>query len=480
LASRKSNFFIPAAGQEQVGGLPLTDHEIRFIAWVMTDGSINPLNGQIRISQAEHQPYHEQIENTLKGCGFKYGIYRQFGKSNFRRRSAMLTYTISKGQPRGRDSHLSGWERLEPYLSKDFSPLLDGLSAAQLAVFLETINFADGFKQHVAYVSKGRAWTRRGYCIIDGNGSFADRLQSLCVCRGWRCNVTAATTDKGHPIYRIHIRNERERSVGGQTTGTYDGRPTLRAVETMPGETVWCVQNELGTLVTRRNGKVSILGNCIGRALRLAPGKEDALILDYAPLEARNLVMMGDVLGVDARKDAYIKDSEEEGEVIGGFTFDQHGFKWLEGNPMEIISRQLDYLQMSAFAWHKGPDGWLTLGLGEGEDKIERTLAISAPDKETGNCRLYLVAKREGERMHQTYLVMTDTFEACSEKADWVIARRQNMVLAARNRSWRKQCASSKQMNFAQRLGVWQAGMSKGLCAEAITHKLALRAILRH
>ena len=235
-----------------------------------------------------------------------------------------------------------------------------------------------------------------------------------------------------------------------------------------------------GIHMVRPTKSDALYQQCIGRALRLAPGKEDALILDYAPLEARNLVMMGDVLGVDARKDAYIKDSEEEGEVIGGFTFDQHGFKWLEGNPMEIISRQLDYLQMSAFAWHKGPDGWLTLGLGEGEDKIERTLAISAPDKETGNCHLYLVAKREGERMHQTYLVMTDTFEACSEKADWVIARRQNMVLAARNRSWRKQCASSKQMNFAQRLGVWQTGMSKGLCAEAITHKLALRAILRH
>ena len=38
----------------------------------------------------------------------------------------------------------------------------------------------------------------------------------------------------------------------------------------------------------------------IGRALRPVPGKSDALILDYAPAESRNIVMAGDVLGVDA------------------------------------------------------------------------------------------------------------------------------------------------------------------------------------
>lgn len=40
------------------------------------------------------------------------------------------------------------------------------------------------------------------------------------------------------------------------------------------------MRTKFGTLVTRRNGKVAILGNC-GRGFRLAPGKTDCLVLDY-------------------------------------------------------------------------------------------------------------------------------------------------------------------------------------------------------
>jgi len=45
-------------------------------------------------------------------------------------------------------------------------------------------------------------------------------------------------------------------------------------------ESVWCLTTERGTLVTRRNGKVAVVGNC-GRGFRLHPGKENCLILDY-------------------------------------------------------------------------------------------------------------------------------------------------------------------------------------------------------
>ena len=109
----------------------------------------------------------------------------------------------------------------------------------------------------------------------------------------------------------------------------------------------------------------SLYTQIIGRALRPVPGKVDALILDYAPLEARDIVMAGDVLGVEAKKEVYIKESEEPGEVIAGFTFDGE-VKWLDGSPMELISRSLDYLNLSPWVWTKEPDRLADPAAGQG------------------------------------------------------------------------------------------------------------------
>jgi superfamily II DNA or RNA helicase len=211
----------------------------------------------------------------------------------------------------------------------------------------------------------------------------------------------------------------------------------------------------------------------IGRALRTAPGKDSALILDYCPVEARNICMLGDVLGVDMRKDAYIKDDQEVGAVIAGFTFDGN-VKWLLGDPAEIISRELDYMELSPFSWHRG-DGWLTLGLGEASDGKERTLAISPVDAD-GFVRLYIVARARYNRSGSTTeIVQRGTFEVVSEEAQRWIEKYGNIALVSKERDWRKQAASDAQRSFATALKVWRQGMSKGECAQAITHSLAVR-----
>lgn len=217
----------------------------------------------------------------------------------------------------------------------------------------------------------------------------------------------------------------------------------------------------------------------IGRALRLLPGKIDALILDYAPVESRNIAMLGDVLGVDASKLAYLKqDVEQPGEVIAGFTFDGNDVKWLEGNPMEIVSRRLDYLGSSPWRWSQrgGQTGPMVLGLGQGEDGIDRTVVISAPAEVM---TVFLCAKRPEERWHKAYKVMTGSFEVCSEWANDYVEKRGNAVLAKKAARWRNDAASEGQATFAKRLGVWVDNMTKGDCAEAITCKLALDAVKR-
>jgi len=215
----------------------------------------------------------------------------------------------------------------------------------------------------------------------------------------------------------------------------------------------------------------------IGRALRILPGKTDALILDYAPVDSRNIAMLGDVLGVEAQRAAYVKESEEPGEVIAGFTFAGET-KWLAGNPMEIVSRTLDYLNLSPWRW-SAPDGKagpIVLGLGVGDDGTDRTIVISKP---ADVMQVWLVAKRDGERWHVAYPVASGTFEECSEWATDYADKRGNAILARKQASWRSAPPSDGQINFARRLGVLRDGMTKGEVAEAITCKLALDAVAR-
>ena len=213
----------------------------------------------------------------------------------------------------------------------------------------------------------------------------------------------------------------------------------------------------------------------IGRALRVFPGKEDALILDFCPVEKRNIVMAGDVLGVPlARRDA-ITDPEkrERGDVSGGFTFDGQ-FTCMDGSPVEIISRQLDYLDASPWSWYRR-DGWLTLGLGEASDEIDRTLVITPPN--AGELSLYGVARYpSGHR--QAYHLGSGSFEDLSTLADAFIEKHGNASLAMRARSWRREPPSDKQLAFARRLkGALKPGMSKGELAQSITHCLALKTV---
>jgi superfamily II DNA or RNA helicase len=324
LASRRSEYEIPIAGVQKAPGVPLTDDEIRFIGWYMTDGTRSRTTNQVSIVQAEHQPYNEAIRSCLVGCGFKFSVYRSEGRTQYSRTSASLRYAISKGIPRGRDKHLRGWGALEPYLDKSLAPTLEDLDARQLGVLLEAMHLGDGSKQN------GQPWTRRSYHITTANRTLVDRLQSLCVRRGFKCNIAPIGWNQS-PAWMLHIKATAWRHVGGSSAGD---RPTLVPGQAEPGERVWCVETGTGTLITRRNGKVAVLGNCqmVGRGTRLHPGKDDCLVLDLAGVTARHdLATVAELAGLDpaelegktitealAVRQARGEEEEERGEGGGG------------------------------------------------------------------------------------------------------------------------------------------------------------------
>jgi superfamily II DNA or RNA helicase len=142
-------------------------------------------------------------------------------------------------------------------------------------------------------------------------------------------------------------------------------------------------------LMCRPTKSDSFYIQCMGRGLRPANGaatpSEDCVILDFMPEDTRNIVMAGDVLGVpkeqsDAVRELLNEESDDDELAQVGFTFDGEHFDY-GSSPMEIIARQLDYLNASSLAWFP-PTGIrregevLTVGLGPGSDGIERILAI--------------------------------------------------------------------------------------------------------
>lgn len=282
LVAMKDGAYIPVCGHGVFPGVPLTDAELTFIGWVMTDGCINKANGQITITQGEQQKeFCEEIEECIKGCGFKFtrGSRRRTpDETHFNAHGNLAYWTISKGAPRGRDKHLSGWGRLEPWLSKDMSKKLFDMTEEQFGVMLEAIYHGDGNK-HVT----------TSYHISKGNKEFIECLQMMAIQRGYRASVSVVEYNEVRKckLWTIHLKKQDFVKVGS----TYEKHAKWE-VEERSDESCWCVQNELGTLVTRRNGKVAIVGNCqmVGRGTRLSPetGKDGLLLLDFLWMTERH------------------------------------------------------------------------------------------------------------------------------------------------------------------------------------------------
>jgi len=268
LASLRDTSILPCAGVwDGAVGVPLTDDELSFIGWAMTNAHINEKTGGIVITQGEHRPWLEQIETCIRGCGFKFTqTKRERRTSQFKSNSLDVNWTISRGEPRGRDKHLRGWGALAPWLSKSFAEPLMSLSPVQFDVLIEAMHLAHGAKQ------EGQTWTRRSYHIHCGrHRQQADRLQIVALRCGWRATVSIHQWN-GHEQFIVRLKRQNFVRVGGHV----GDRPSWK-FEPGTGEQCWCVKNELGTLVTRRNGKVAIVGNCVGRGTRTLPGVLDGL-----------------------------------------------------------------------------------------------------------------------------------------------------------------------------------------------------------
>lgn len=255
IAARRSPYLLPFSAEPSVQppGVDLTDDELRFIAWFMTDGTMN--RGKTVVISQSVNKYVDHIRSLLGRLGMDWREYtRPAGDVGYGNASELITFCIPEGIGQGA-RHRDGWAKFAPYLDKDLAPALMKMDKRQFELFWEELLLGDGSLQVRVL------WTVRPLLV--------DRLQQMAVERGLYTHYGFSELPSGKTAFRLGI-GER-RLIQSRPGDPRSAKHELVVPE--PGTMVWCATTEHGTLVTRRNGKVVILGNCEDQTRTLAKNK---------------------------------------------------------------------------------------------------------------------------------------------------------------------------------------------------------------
>jgi len=278
----------------------ISDADLTLLGWWYAEGSWNRANNALVLYQGVRSRFVNEIEHSLRECGLKFGRQRKKYDTEFKKNHEMFVWYVSYGTPRGTHKDKRGWKYLDRWINRDGTKkptvAFHDLSARQWRVFLEAFNKGDGARLESASID----WKPQTWNIYQKPGSgLHDMFQALCLTRGMRCNLSEHANSRGRGFSRLSIApDKRYHTINGS-------RPelTMREVERAPDERVWCVETSTGTIITRRNGKAAVVGNCIGRGLRLYPGKTECLVIDcVGNSEKHRPVQLASLAGFDPER----------------------------------------------------------------------------------------------------------------------------------------------------------------------------------
>ena len=230
----------------------------------------------------------------------------------------------------------------------------------------------------------------------------------------------------------------------------------------------------------------------MGRGLRTVPGKSDCLVLDFAPLEGRNVIMAGDVLGVPRDLAKATKAAEDVGILLGALHVDNYGLVTTI-DPTEVTVRLLNYMR------HKSSLAWvLEDNLAVATLSQDRTLVMLLPDAEriareeakrrSGDwsendqrlldalcsVRVVMLTKTAPRRWDGSLVGQYPTFQEAQGDVSELARMLTDPNLAKRSKSWRQAPASEPQIRFGRSLGIdGIAQMSRGKASQSISFAIA-------
>jgi len=218
-----------------------------FIGFWLGDGSVQSAkSGGRRFSAAQGLCYPHIIE-WFESVMDRAKIHRT--KTLY---EAHVSWNFSRGTGGGNQKRHGGVSKIEPYLQKQHFRWMWGLEEQQIDCLIHGFWMADG--NHCDGISKPES---HGMRIYNTNRALLETLQAVATVRGyrtsvkWKNNGPKAKKDIGC----LSLRKQLEYSIGNDR---------LEVEPEWKDERVWCVTVSSGAIITRRNGKVAVLGNCTG------------------------------------------------------------------------------------------------------------------------------------------------------------------------------------------------------------------------
>lgn len=268
----------------------LSVDELRFIGFFIGDGGAYSLSSggvEYRLYQpASNEWIIDWIDLTIKNLGY----------SNLRKKtpnpfggSDGFKWSLPRGTGGGPQER-TGVYPIEDYLNKSSFGWLWELDESQILDVLIGFWIANGEHSQPEII-------RDSYRVCSRNKVFLDSMQAVMSVRGYKTSITVSSDGL---LFYLNV----SKVKGHRLTGS----SMLRFEEGWADEDVWCVKTSSKNIITRRNGKVTVMGNCegwdepqmgvcilarptksvstflqmAGRILRPYPGKDYAILIDHS------------------------------------------------------------------------------------------------------------------------------------------------------------------------------------------------------
>lgn len=234
-----------------------------------------------------------------------------------------------------------------------------------------------------------------------------------------------------------------------------------------------------------------------GRALRLYPEHPDALIIDYVPSDAHNVIQGGDLLGKPRQQVKAEQQAEKRGVMIKGFSDTGDG-DGLDADPDALVLMPLQVLTSSHQRWYLGGRGTASLGLGSRKKTIywqrkefvdvdvHEDLYLCPNDQPGPAYELWLIErwKEDGESRNRIDVLHAATeFETAQRYGESYADAVGSKVLTSKDAKWIKEPISPAQLTTLARMlphkEQWLHTLSKGQASSVMTHEIARRAVER-
>lgn len=281
----------------------LTLDECRFIGFFICDGNIfkakkNGEKSGVKYTcvQSLANPHMiEWIESLLDRCGIAYSYCIGIpSKTTIRGKQANVskfkTYYLSLGTGGNGQYNKSNLHKLLPYLEKQGSDLFWALNREQFWAVTEGMFKANG--EH------GDNKEYHGERFIISNKPLADLIQAVGVCRGYRVLSSEVKKQGAQTLYRLSVGNYQYHELVNER---------LEYESHEKDERTWCVSVPTGKIVTRRNGRVTIVGNCLLEGFDY-PALDTVIIASPTRSLSRWCQMLGRVVRPFEGKEPWVVD----------------------------------------------------------------------------------------------------------------------------------------------------------------------------